>query len=107
MSLYRINLNAATSMRSTGVASSIINAAIAILIPTLYFFFQAEDGIRDPLPSAKWGERFGLKLPNVAVFDPDGHLPLNLQRTGLTEATYPFDELLAVDVIRDFIAFSL
>jgi molecular chaperone HtpG len=60
-----------------------------------------------PIPEAKWGERFGLKLPNVCVFDPDGRLPLNLQRTGLAEPRYPFDETLFNEVVRDFVAFSL
>ena len=54
-----------------------------------------------------WGPRFGLNTPNVSVFDPDGRLPLNLQRTGLAESTVPFDGALAIDVIRDFIAYCL
>ena len=58
-------------------------------------------------PGPKWDERFGLAVPKVAVFDPDGRLPLNLQRTGLTEPSYPFDAVLAEDVMRDFIAYSL
>jgi hypothetical protein len=55
----------------------------------------------------KWDERFGLAVPKVAVFDPDGRLPLNLQRTDLTEPAYPFDVVLAEDVMRDFVAHSL
>ncbi len=68
---------------------------------------QSTYDYRGLVPEAKWYERFGLRLPNVAVFDPDGRLPLNLQRSGLVESLYPFDEVLANDVIRDFIAFSL
>ena len=48
-----------------------------------------------------------FSVPNISVFDPDGRLPLNLQRTGLVVNNYPFDDLLANDVIRDFIAFAL
>ena len=52
---------------------------------------------------AEWEERFGLVMPNVSVFDPDGRFPLNLQRTDLAQARYPFDDLLAKDVILDCI----
>jgi hypothetical protein len=41
------------------------------------------------------------------VFDPDGHLPLLLQRTGLAAAKYPFQEQLLKDVIKDLLAFVL
>jgi molecular chaperone HtpG len=58
-------------------------------------------------PQAAWTRRFALSIPNVSVFDPDGHLPLNLQRTELAANRYPFDETLAVDVIKDFLAHSL
>jgi molecular chaperone HtpG len=49
----------------------------------------------------------GLSVPNLCVFDPNGKLPLNLQRSALTENVYPFHNDLLNDVILDFIAFSL
>lgn len=33
---------------------------------------------------------FSLKVPDFSVFDPDGNLPLNLQRTGLTNMQLDF-----------------
>jgi len=46
-------------------------------------------------------------LPNVAVFDSDGRLPLTLQRDRLSEEQYPFDSELAENVMRDFLAHAL
>jgi signal transduction histidine kinase len=68
---------------------------------------QTGDMMQDPQPESEWDRRFGLRMPNVSVFDPDGRLPLNLQRTGYADERYPFDDVLADDVIRDFIAHSL
>jgi molecular chaperone HtpG len=66
------------------------------------------NGIKiESAPHSSWAPRFGLKLPNVAVLDPDGKLPLNLQRTGLAVTQYPFEAALVEDVCRDFIAFAL
>src|SRR5205085_9577919 len=48
-----------------------------------------------------------LQCPNVSVFDPDGHLPLLLQRTGLATSTYPFQESLLNDVVKDLLAYIL
>ena len=50
---------------------------------------------------------YPFQLPNVSVFDPDGNLPLTLQRTGLTVAKYPFHQQLFDDVVRDWLAFFL
>lgn len=47
-----------------------------------------------------------IRVPNISVFDYDGKLPLNLQRTGLTE-NIPFEKQLLVDVLRDFLAYAL
>jgi molecular chaperone HtpG len=47
-----------------------------------------------------------LKWPHVSVFDPDGHLPLVLQRNELA-TEYPFHAELFQDVIRDWLAFML
>jgi hypothetical protein len=47
------------------------------------------------------------KTPNVSVFDPDGNFPLNLQRTGLAQQTYPFAEALMEEVLKDHLAFLL
>ena len=48
-----------------------------------------------------------LACPIVSVFDPDSHLPLLLQRTGLAEPKYPFHSVLLENVIRDLLAFIL
>ena len=42
--------------------------------------------------------------PNLSVFDFDANLPLNLQRTDLTQRKYPFHEELLNDILKDFIA---
>ena len=51
--------------------------------------------------------RVPLEVPNLSVFDPDGNLPLNLARTGLSNDRLPFEQALLDDVIRDFLAFAL
>jgi hypothetical protein len=50
---------------------------------------------------------FPVAWPNVSVFDPDGNLPLVLQRNGLATSQYPFNQWLFEDVIRDWLAFLL
>ncbi len=37
-------------------------------------------------------EPFGLRVPEFSIFDPDGNLPLNLQRTALTNPRLDFME---------------
>jgi molecular chaperone HtpG len=48
-----------------------------------------------------------IKWPRVSVFDPDGHLPLVLQRNELATREYPFRAELLQDVVRDWLAFAL
>jgi molecular chaperone HtpG len=62
---------------------------------------------RDPLEDLWESAHLSLRCPNVSVFDPDGHLPLLLQRTGLQTREYPFQRTLFDDVIKDFLAFVL
>lgn len=47
-----------------------------------------------------------IHQPNVSVLDPDGNLPLNLQRDGLS-AEFPFRNQLEQETFRDLIAFVL
>jgi len=47
-----------------------------------------------------------IRIPNLSVFDPNGKLPLNLQRTDL-EMKNPFEEELRRDIVRDFLSFVL
>jgi hypothetical protein len=47
-----------------------------------------------------------VRTPSVAVFDADANLPLNLQRSGLATAHYPFAEELLASVMADFVAFA-
>lgn len=51
----------------------------------------------------------GLSLfrPTVSVFDPDGQLPLNLQRTGLAVHDLPFQDQLLESQCEDFVAWTL
>jgi molecular chaperone HtpG len=51
------------------------------------------------------GEFFYIYSPCLSVFDFDANLPLNLQRTGLTQLKYPFHEELLIDISKDFISF--
>jgi molecular chaperone HtpG len=48
-----------------------------------------------------------LRCPNLSIFDPDAHLPLLLQRTGLATPKYPFHDNLLQDVVKDLLAFIL
>jgi hypothetical protein len=56
------------------------------------------ENVLSPVPyPLKFGESvfppqafFQLRIPEFSVFDPDGNLPLNLQRTGLTRGTLDF-----------------
>jgi molecular chaperone HtpG len=52
-------------------------------------------------------EGLSLIKPSVSVFDPDGHLPLNLQRTGLAVKELPFEDQLRESQCGDFIAWAL
>ncbi|CAM3948069.1 HD domain-containing protein [Corallococcus exiguus] len=63
----------------------------------------------DPEPEYQYEQlpRIGFRTPRVSVFDPDGHLPLNLQRTSLTTRKFPFHDELYDDVCKDFIAYLL
>lgn len=45
-----------------------------------------------------------LRVPKLSVFDRDGLLPLNLQRTGLTEQTLPFNIELLRSLAEDIAA---
>jgi hypothetical protein len=55
---------------------------------------------QDPKP-------LSFKRPALSVFDPDGHLPLNLQRNNVTSDDLPFDDNLFDDICMDFIAYTL
>ena len=56
---------------------------------------------------ASWGTGFHPIEPRIMVMDPDGALPLNLYRTGLTETRLPFEDKLLSDMTRDLISFLL
>jgi hypothetical protein len=47
----------------------------------------------------------GIKRPNISIFDFDGNLPLNLQRTSITQDNYSFDNQLFFEILKDFIAY--
>lgn len=52
-------------------------------------------------------EGFSLRRPTVSVFDPDGLLPLNLQRTDLAVDDLPFQNQLLASQCEDFVAWAL
>jgi len=47
-----------------------------------------------------------IRIPNLSIFDPDGKLPLNLQRTDLKE-DIPFEQELQRDILKDFLSFVM
>ncbi len=49
----------------------------------------------------------GLVCPKLSVFDPNGKLPLNLQRTELSLNHLPFEDELIKDVCLDALAYLL
>lgn len=56
----------------------------------------AADSIHETL----WeGGFYGVRMPRVSVFDPDGRLSLTLQRDDLEDGFYPFHDQLRDDVI--------
>jgi len=65
--------------------------------------------VRDGLPSNELytggGKRLSIRMPDVSVFDPNGALPLNLQRSGLQASRYPFQQNLIDSVAQDLLAF--
>lgn len=50
---------------------------------------------------------YSIRMPNISVFDPDGNLPLNLQRNGLTTNTFHFQNELQDNVIKDILGYLL
>jgi molecular chaperone HtpG len=65
------------------------------------------DEVRQAIEPLWEGYSVALACPNVSVFDPDGHLPLLLQRNGLATNKYPFHQNLLDDVLKDTLAFAL
>ena len=51
-------------------------------------------------------ELIRFRLPACSCFDPDGLMPLNLQRTAVTQA-YPFVRDLASSIVDDFLGYVL
>jgi molecular chaperone HtpG len=74
-----------------GQSAKMSTTTHAIDLPELY---------RDP-------SSLTVRLPSVSVFDADANLPLNLQRSGLVTARYPFHDELLDGVLADFVAFAL
>ena len=48
-----------------------------------------------------------LTCPRISLLDPNGNLPLNLQRNSLAVEGYPFENDLVSEIIKDIIAFAL
>lgn len=75
---------------------------------------ESQDGSRrlmsdadDSLYRHHLDANLALKVPAISVFDPDGHLPLVLQRNALATSQFPFEKELLRDVVRDWLAFTL
>jgi hypothetical protein len=45
--------------------------------------------------------------PSLSIFDPKGNIPVNVQRTGVINNEFSFDEMLLCDINSDIIAFLL
>lgn len=67
------------------------------------------NGIVVSLEPVSWGNsgHVPFAMPHVSVFDPNGKLPLKLQRERLRTATYPFTDELLRSVTSDVVAFAL
>jgi len=50
---------------------------------------------------------FSILKPNIAVYDANANLPLNLQRTNIIQNSLQFKKELLDDVCKDFIAYCL
>jgi hypothetical protein len=70
-------------------------------------YFQNLIGARDEMLYRLPGDYLSLNRPNLSVFDSDGKMPLNLQRTGLTTWKLPFDEDLRRDVALNVLAWAV
>ena len=46
--------------------------------------------------------KFSIGHPKLCISDPDGRFPLNLQRTNISEPSYPFLDQLLTDVVDDY-----
>lgn len=67
------------------------------------------NGFKVPRPFHSWmgtDSNVPLKTPTVSVFDPDGHLPLSLDRNSVAGAL-PFTAELLADVMANTLAFLL
>lgn len=60
-----------------------------------------------PYEGRDWFTGFYVSRPTVSVWDPDAHLPLNLQRTGLSDRDLPFRSVLYESQCEDLIAWAL
>lgn len=52
-------------------------------------------------------KRTVVKVPKVSVFDPNGHLPLTLDRLSLRSKRLPFERALYHDVLLNIIAYAV
>ena len=48
-----------------------------------------------------------IEKPGISVFDPDGKLPLTLDRTDIADPDYPLERDVAEDVAHDFMAHAI
>lgn len=71
-------------------------------------FGRHRESIKEDPTELRWEERnIIFQVPNTSVSDPNGLLPLNLNRTDLVRRNYPESEALLRDVAKDFVAYSL
>lgn len=67
-----------------------------------------DSGIEHRRPGIVWKDlHIPWPMPSVSVFDPEGRLPLTLQRNALEGSHYPFSADLLRDVTLELIAFML
>lgn len=54
-----------------------------------------------------YNSELSLLSPKISIFDPDGHLPLNLARNKLASTPYELSSAIADDICENYIAFCL
>jgi hypothetical protein len=67
--------------------------------------YQVANGSRRIMPKLVYADI--LRTPSVAVYDPDGKLPLNLQRTSLSLHSTDLTHELTTQVVDDLIAYAV
>ena len=128
--LVRIDLNGKEKVQKykiPGIDSQLPDYCHRISVPRLQavdwtfsktFPRIACNGIKIPMGSINTARCYGLKAynynnhlyfaePNVSIYDSDGVLPINLSRDKIDDTYIELSSLIADDICRNFLAFSI